>query len=83
MVTRIPTPEEALLQDLSRAEQANIHARACQVCAALDLIESESARKAVEAALAGTIGRQKLADILTRNGYTVGRRAVQTHREGH
>ena len=75
--------DEALLADLSEAETANMHARDCQVCQALPQM-AESARAGVERALAGTIGEQKLADILTRNGYPTGRRAVKRHRlEGH
>lgn len=71
--------ESGLLADLGAAEVANMHGRACQVCAAL-LAMSEQARAAIERALAGTIGERKLAEILTRNGYPTGRRAVATHR---
>lgn len=72
-----------LLGDLAEAEGANIHARDCQVCAALQVM-SESAAEGVERALAGTIGERKLAAILTKNGYPTGRRAVRNHRlEGH
>lgn len=72
-----------LLDDLSEAAQANVHARPCQVCQALAIM-SDPARPVVERYLAGTIGAKKLADVLTANGYTVGRRAVQNHRrEAH
>ena len=75
--------DDALLAELQAAEVANIHGRDCQVCEALPRI-SNPVRVAVERALAGTIGEQKLADILTRNGYPTGRRAVKRHRlEGH
>lgn len=75
--------DEALLADLGRAENENMHGRPCQVCEAIPHM-SEGARVGVERALAGTIGEQKLADILTRNGYPTGRRAVKRHRqEGH
>jgi hypothetical protein len=75
--------EQALLSDLAKAANANMHARDCQVCQALPQM-SESARAGVESALAGTIGERTLADILTRNGYPTGRRAVARHRsEGH
>lgn len=75
--------DEGLLADLGEAEDANMHGRECQVCQALPHM-TESARAGVERALAGTIGEQKLADILTRNGYPTGRRAVKRHRlEGH
>lgn len=75
--------DEDLLADLADAEDANIHSRQCQVCLALRGM-TELAREGVERALAGTIGERKLAEILTRNGYPTGRRAVATHRrEGH
>ena len=75
--------DATLLADLADAEQANMHGRDCQVCQALPHM-SESVREGVQRALAGTIGGQKLADILTRNGYPTGRRAIMRHRlEGH
>jgi len=75
--------EDILLKDLAAAENANQHARPCQVCTALGQM-SDRAKTAVERALEGTIGEIKLADILTGNGYPTGRRAVATHRrEGH
>lgn len=78
-----PSSDEALLAELEQAEESNVHGRECQVCRALPQM-SESVRPGVEKALAGTIGEQKLADILTRNGYPTGRRAVKNHRsEGH
>lgn len=75
--------EKSLLEELGRAEQANMHARSCQVCDALEAM-SEPARVGVRRALAGTIGERTLAEILTSNGYPTGRRAVARHRlEGH
>lgn len=75
--------DENLLEQLGKAEQANIHARPCQVCDALEAM-SEPARVGVTRALAGTIGERTLAEILTSNGYPTGRRAVARHRlEGH
>lgn len=71
--------EQELLKQLEKAEGANMHGRPCQVCTALSSM-SESARAGVERALAGTIGERTLAEILTRNGYPTGRRAVQAHR---
>lgn len=75
--------DEELVKELAEAEDANMHGRPCQVCTALRAM-SDLARKQVERALAGTIGERTLAEILTRNGYPTGRRAVATHRkEGH
>lgn len=75
--------DDALLAALSAAEEANTQSRPCQVCQALTKM-SESARSGVERALAGTIGVNTLAGILTRNGYPAGRRAIERHREeGH
>lgn len=80
----IPDHDEApILAALRKAEQANQHARPCQVCDALRKM-SEPAREGVESALAGTIGERTLAQILTDSGYTTGRRAVANHRrEAH
>lgn len=75
--------DATLLSELAEAEDANQHARPCQVCEALGCM-SEQAKSGVLRALAGTIGEEKLAAILTRNGYPTGRRAVKRHRlEGH
>lgn len=71
--------DEELVKAIAAAEDANIHSRPCQACQALRGM-SELAREQVERALAGTIGEQTLADILTRNGYPTGRRAIATHR---
>lgn len=71
--------DEDLLAELSGAEQANMHGRSCQVCDALSSM-SDQAKSGVLRALAGTIGEEKLAAILTRNGYPTGRRAVKRHR---
>lgn len=76
--------DDILLGELEQAVQENQHGRPCQVCCALEAM-SPSARNRVEQALTGTlVGERKLSEILTRNGYTVGRRAVARHRrEGH
>lgn len=75
--------DEGLLAELGVAENANQHVRPCQVCQALEAMADE-ARSGVRRALAGTIGERKLSEILTRNGYPTGRRAIRRHRlEGH
>lgn len=75
--------DEELLEALGNAEVANFSARRCQVCVALAQM-TEEAQVAVNRALAGTIGERTLAAILTKNGYTTGRRAIARHRlEGH
>jgi hypothetical protein len=71
--------DEELVNALAAAEDKNMHSRPCQVCTALRGM-SPLAREQVERALAGTIGERTLADILSRNGYPTGRRAVATHR---
>lgn len=73
------TAEENLLAELNEAEQANIHARPCQVCEHLERMP-ESVKAGVLRALSGTIGQEKLAAILTKNGYPTGWRAVAKHR---
>ena len=78
-----PDADAAFLADLAAGEIANVHSRPCQMCDALAEM-SESVQAAMKAALAGTIGRDKLVTILTRHGYTVGQRAIERHRqEGH
>lgn len=75
--------DDSLLDEIAEAEQANQHARPCQVCAHLEVMSDER-HDAISRALAGTIGEAKLAEILTRNGFTTGRRAIRRHRqEGH
>lgn len=75
--------EQAMLADLREAEVANVHGRECQVCQALGRMP-ESVKPGVLRALSGTIGQDKLASILTKNGYPTGWRAVARHRrEGH
>lgn len=74
----------SLLEDLTAGEQKNTMARPCQMCEALKSIEDEETRIALTRAASGTIGRDKLAQILHRNGLPVGRRAIERHRqEGH
>lgn len=75
--------DEALFTELEQAEVENTRARPCQACVALSQM-GDRAKASTERALAGTIGQNKLADILTRNGYKVGARAIIRHRrEGH
>ena len=75
--------QEQLLAELEIAAGENFHDRPCQACVALQQVTGQT-HSALEAALGGTIGVEKLAAILTRNGYRVGRRAITAHRrEGH
>lgn len=71
--------EQEFLAELAAGEVANIHGRRCQVCVALEGM-SESVKPGVLRALSGTIGQEKLALILTKNGYPTGWRAVANHR---
>lgn len=75
--------DQDMLAEIEQAEDANMFARPCQVCDALERMTDEAA-EGVNRALGGTIGERTLAEILTRNGYPTGRRAVARHRlEGH
>lgn len=76
--------EDDFLADLDAAENHPLaRTRPCPVCIALGQM-SEPASERLRRALAGTIGAQKLADILTRNGFPASRRAVEKHkREGN
>ena len=77
--------DDPLINEILDAEIENIHARQCQVCMALLSIGDSDRYDAVERAIGGTIGAQKLSAILTKNLSTpVGRRAIDRHREeGH
>lgn len=74
----------SLLEDLDQAESVNSKMPGCNVCRALDEMSPEVAER-VRAVIAGrTIGTEKLAAILVKNGYPAGRRAIQRHqRENH
>lgn len=76
---------DPLIDEILAAEVENTQARQCQVCTALLDISDPDRYDAVERAVGGTIGAQKLSVILTRNLETpVGRRAIDRHRaEGH
>jgi hypothetical protein len=75
--------DHALLDALKVAESENPHRRDCKMCVALTQM-SDPVQQAVRAALAGTIGRDKLVAVLAAHGYPVGRRALVRHRqEGH
>lgn len=77
-----------LLAELAEAEAANnqriaVNRVGCAMCNALAKME-DPVKEAVEAALTGTIGRDKLVTILRSHGYDVGRRSLERHRqEGH
>jgi hypothetical protein len=69
----------SLLDDLNEGERANRYVRTCQACDAIQAAPDD-ARDALIRALAGTIGEEKLAKILNKNGFKVGRRAIARHR---
>lgn len=76
--------DESLIAELGKAANANQHGRPCQVCDALSQMSEEAAGNVSIALSRRTIGERSLAEILTRNGYPTGRRAVVNHRlEGH
>ena len=71
-----------IIEDLKKAQQDNVLARPCQLCSALNEMPTDE-KRAVLASL-DSIGIRKLAAILSANGYSVGRRSVETHKkEGH
>lgn len=75
--------DHALLDDLDRALVANGSKKVCPAC---DVIAaaSESVRGPLSDAMAGTIGRDKLVQILRAHGHDVSRRVIERHRqEGH
>ena len=75
--------DQALLRDLDRALIANGTKKVCPACETLAAV-SESARGPLADALAGTIGRDKLVQILRAHGHDVSRRVIERHRkEGH
>lgn len=75
--------DSSLLADLDAALIANRTVRRCDACQILAEV-SDEARGPLASAMAGTIGRDKLVAIMARNGYSLGRRAIERHRqEGH
>lgn len=60
----------------------NAPQRPCSVCKCLEEADPR-AKAALEAALAGTIGRNRLAAILTNNGYPTTWRNIERHKKGH
>lgn len=72
---------ESLLADLAAGERASTFGeRPCTACEAIEGA-ADDVREALERALAGTIGEEKLARILSKNGLDVGRRAIARHRK--
>lgn len=69
----------SLLEDLGEAEAANQHGRGCNLCTMLDQMEPEAAERVRAVVRGRTIGSEKLAAILSRNGYPAGRRAIKRH----
>ena len=79
----VANSQDGLLEALRQAERENTQVRPCQACEVLASV-TEPVKSALETALAGTIGRDKLVTILRSHGYAVGRRAIERHRqEGH
>ena len=76
----------ALIDDLTAAEATSPNspdARVCKACRAIEEAPEES-REALRSALAGSIGRDRLAVICERNGLDVTRWAISQHRQkGH
>lgn len=74
----------SLLDDLGEAESKNNHKDDCNLCAQLDRMEPDAAERVRAIVRGRTIGTEKLAAILVKNGYPAGRRAIQRHqRENH
>lgn len=70
-----------LLSDLNKALAVSTTAdTSCKACRALRDMP-EDVRGPVADALAGTLGSETLANVLAKNGYPVGRRAIARHRE--
>lgn len=70
---------DELIEALCEAEAVNFRGRPCRACEAVRMLHGER-REAVERALSGTIGEQKLAAILSSNVTQVGRRDIHRHR---
>ena len=77
----MPNP---LIDELLKAEDQAIRGTghpSCIACEVLADMPSGDQKDAIEAALAGSIGRIKLAGILSKHGIPIGRRSIQTHRD--
>lgn len=73
-----------MIATLNEAAGSNQHERPCQVCFALAQMGHAAEKNVRNAVNSRTIGRNKLARILTAYGYPVGWRAIENHRtEGH
>jgi hypothetical protein len=70
---------DPLLAEIQAAEATSRY-RPCQACEALALLSPER-KIAVQRALGGTIGADRLAAILTKNVAPVGKRAILNHRK--
>jgi hypothetical protein len=78
-----PEPADQLLGDLLEAFEApNSPGRTCGVCSALADAGSDT-KEALESALAGNIGRNRLARILSNRGYPTTWRTIESHKKGH
>jgi hypothetical protein len=72
----------SLIDDLIAAEATSPKGQ-CKACKAIEEAPEDS-REALRSALAGSIGRDRLAVICKRNGLDVTRWAISQHRqEGH
>lgn len=82
--------DAGMLAELAAAERENNQRLAqgiyggCAVCDALGRMAPEVQEAITIAISRRTIGRDKLVTIMQRNGYEVGRRSLERHRnEGH
>ena len=73
-----------LVEELQQAALTNGHARRCQLCQAMEGMEPAMELEVRELVVGRMIGTRKASDILKRNGWDVGDRAIKRHiAEGH
>lgn len=73
---------DELLDALAAAEREAVPGGTdCQACDAVRTAATPERKEALERALAGTIGRDKLVPILQGQGINVGRRHLTRHRQ--
>ena len=78
------TLRNPLIDELLKAEDLAERGTGLPSCVACDVLAHMppgDQKDAIEAALAGSIGRIKLAGILSKHGIPIGRRSIQTHRD--
>jgi hypothetical protein len=74
--------DDPLLEELAAANEYVGRPGMCKLCFHLASM-TDQRREGVETYVAGTMGAQRLAEILTKGGYPIGKSTIIDHRKGH